>query len=331
MSGFFKHIPNIKYDFKSDGKYYQAKDMFRKVSIWSYLQEGVSGYTYYRIPEGTRPDVVAERLYGDGTLYWTFFLVNENLQDFNDWPKSGPLFEKFIARKYSGVCLTADETTDIVSFNHETNVSTKFVLGEKVTQASTGAHGFITYVDPTQNRITLNSVTGTFNTSIVVGTTSAKSFIPNAITNEKDIIRHYEDVNGLLTTVSSSEAVIKLTIGDAIKLASVDGFSLNDKVVLTGTIPSSSLGAATSTSYYINTINTTTNEVTLLTAIGGSLIESSRTVTDITGLKLTLVNKKTISNYRYELDINEEKHIIRYIQPKYMATVLKEFKELIRE
>ena len=67
--GFFKHIPNILYDFNSDGKYFQAKDLFRKVSTWSYLQEGVTGYSYYRITEGERPDVVATRLYGDSTLY----------------------------------------------------------------------------------------------------------------------------------------------------------------------------------------------------------------------------------------------------------------------
>ena len=100
--GFFKHIPDIRYDFKSDGKYFRAKDLFRKVSTWSYLQEGISGYNYYRITDGERPDVVASKLYGDSTLYWTFFLVNENLQDFNDWPKSGTVFHRFIERKYSG-------------------------------------------------------------------------------------------------------------------------------------------------------------------------------------------------------------------------------------
>ena len=86
------------YFVKSDGKYYQAKDLFRKVSVWDYLQEGVAGYSYYRITEGERPDVVAARLYGDSTLYWTFFLVNENLQDFNDWPKSNLQFMKFMDR-----------------------------------------------------------------------------------------------------------------------------------------------------------------------------------------------------------------------------------------
>jgi hypothetical protein len=49
--GFFKHIPNINYDFKSDGKYYQAKDLFRKVSTWSHLKDNISGYSYYRVTE----------------------------------------------------------------------------------------------------------------------------------------------------------------------------------------------------------------------------------------------------------------------------------------
>ena len=146
--GFFKHIPNIAYDFKSDGKYYEAKDLFRKVSTWSYLQEGIIGYSFYRITEGERPDVVAAKLYGDSTLYWTFFLVNENLQDFSDWPKSNSLFVKFMNRKYPGTCLEASSSTDIVSYDHsktETDqlASRKFTLGEKVSQSSS-VYGFVT-------------------------------------------------------------------------------------------------------------------------------------------------------------------------------------------
>ncbi len=206
--GFFKQIPNIQYDFKSDGKFFEAKDLFRKVSTWSYLQEGISGYTYYRVTEGERPDVVSSKLYGDSTLYWTFFLVNENLQDFNDWPKSGQLLHRFIARKYSGKVLVGSESTDIVSFNHNTNVSSKFLLGEKVTQASSGAFGFVTKIDPTHNRIVLNSVDGTFTTGTVVGSDSSKSFTVTSVADEKDVVHHYTDSNGLRTTVSTSNTPV---------------------------------------------------------------------------------------------------------------------------
>ena len=206
--GFFKQIPNIQYDFKSDGKLFQAKDLFRKVSTWSYLQEGVSGYSYYRVTEGERPDVVASKLYGDSTLYWTFFLVNENLQDFNDWPKSGQLLHKFISRKYSGTVLGASTSTDIISFNHSTNISSKFQLGEKVTQASSGAFGFVTKIDPTNNRIVLNSVTGTFTNSSVIGSDSEKSFTVTSVATEKDVAHHYTDSKGLLTTVATGNTLV---------------------------------------------------------------------------------------------------------------------------
>lgn len=243
--GFFKHIPNISYDFKSDGKYYKAKDLFRKVSVWSYLQEGVSGYSYYRITEGERPDVVATKIYQDSTLYWTFFLVNENLQDFGDWPKSQQHFNKFIARKYSGKCLMASLTTDIVSYNYTTDVVSKFVLGEKVTQASSGAYGFVTDVNPTHNRITLNSVKGIFTTSAVVGADSEKSFTVSSIQNEEDATHHYTNSDGFRTTVSTANTVV--------------------------------------------------------------------------------------TNIEHERVLNEDKFIIRYVEPKYIGSVVREFQEIIRD
>ena len=243
--GFFKHIPNIQYDFKSDGKYYKAKDLFRKVSTWSYLQEGISGYNYYRITEGERPDVVASKLYGDSTLYWTFFLVNENLQDFNDWPKSNQLFLKFMDRKYPGTCLEASSSTDIVSYNHTTNVSSKFVLGEKVSQSSS-VYGFVTDVNPTHNRITLNSVSGTFTAnSTATGADSEKSFTISSVVDEQNATHHYTDSNSFKTTVSTGNTVV--------------------------------------------------------------------------------------TNLDYEREINEDKHEIRYIEPRYAPQVVQEFNELVRE
>ena len=206
--GFFKHIPNIAYDFKSDGNFYQAKDLFRKVSTFSYLQQNITGYEYYRVVDGERPDVVASKLYGDSTLFWTFYLVNENLQDTNDWPKSNSLLKKFIDRKYSGTTLTASSSTDIVSYNHDTNVSSKFLLGEKVSVPN-GAFGFITKVDPTFNRIIINSRSGSIESGVVVtGEKSSKSFTISSVAAEKDTVKHYLDSNNLRTLSSSGNTPV---------------------------------------------------------------------------------------------------------------------------
>lgn len=244
-TGFFKNIPNIPYDFKSDGKISAAKDLFRKVGIWSYLQSDLSGYSYYRIVQGERPDTVASRLYGDSTLYWTFFLVNENLQDLNDWPKSHQVFLKFLDRKYSGTVLSGSASTDIVSYNHVTEVSSKFLLGEKVSQ-SDEVFGFVTDVDPTFNRIVLNDVTGTFTTSsVVTGQDSNKSFTISSVSSEKDAVNHYLNSDGFKTTEST--------------------------------------------------------------------------------------DNEPVSNEAHELNINEDKFLIRYIEPQYIGQVIDEFKSLVRD
>ena len=244
-TGFFKHLPTIPYDFKSDGKFSLAKDLFRKVGIWSYLQEGVTGYSYYRIVDGERPDTVATRLYGDATLYWLFFLVNENLQDLNDWPKGQRQFEKYMDRKYSGTTLVASSSTDIVSYNHTTEVSSKFLLGEKVSQ-SDSVFGFVTNVDPTFNRITLNSVSGTFTSnSVITGQESNKSFTISSVVNERDAVNHYLNSNGFKTTDSTGNTAV--------------------------------------------------------------------------------------TNFRHELNLNEDKFLIRYIEGKYVDKVIQEFKTLLRE
>ena len=193
---YFKNFPEMQYKLDS-GKIITIKDFFRKATVDAAARDAVIDYTFHELEEGDRPDVLATKLYGNGDLHWTFFLVNENLQDFNDWPKSQVTFNKFISRKYSGTCLLASSTTDIVSFNHDTEVSSKFLLGEKVSQSS-DIFGFVTDVNPTFNRITLNSVQGTFtNDSTVTGVDSNKSFTVSSVVREQDAVNHYLDSNNL--------------------------------------------------------------------------------------------------------------------------------------
>ena len=201
-TGFFKNLPNIAYDFKSDGNFTLAKDLFSKVGVWKNLQEGVIGYNWYRIKDTDRPDTIATKLYGDATLYWLIFLVNEHMQDLNDWPKSGREFNRFIDRKYPGTCLIASSSTDIVSS------TSKFQLGEKVSQ-SADTYGFVTHIDPTHNRITLNSVNGTFTTSgTATGSDSEKSFTISSVVTEKDTVNHYLDSDDIKTTVSTGNTPV---------------------------------------------------------------------------------------------------------------------------
>ena len=121
---YFKHFPTIDFDLKNDGNLIEAKDIFRSIRISGAVEDAVSGYEYYYVGDQDRPDVTATKLYGDATLYWLFWMVNDHLAVHNDWPKSQRVLEKFIKRKYSGKSLVAPFQSDIVS-----NSDSKFFQG----------------------------------------------------------------------------------------------------------------------------------------------------------------------------------------------------------
>jgi len=201
---YFKHFPTIDFDVKNDGNLIKAKDIFRSIRVASDVAEGVTGYEYYYIGDQDRPDVLATKLYADPTLYWLFWMVNDHLATYNDWPKSQRILEKFIKRKYIGRCLVANLQSDIVSSS-----DSKFLQGEKVVGSTSSAFGYIINIDPTNKQIILNDITGTFQVGeTVTGSQSTKSFTINSVRNFEDSPHHYEDSEGLKTTISTGNTPI---------------------------------------------------------------------------------------------------------------------------
>jgi len=92
----FKNFPEIQYTL-STGKIVTIKDFFRKSTIEQESVNSVISYTFYEIQDGERPDVVADRLYGDSDLHWTFFLVNE-MDNYYQWYKDQVTFETILKK-----------------------------------------------------------------------------------------------------------------------------------------------------------------------------------------------------------------------------------------
>lgn len=120
------------------------------------------------------------------------------------------------------------------------------------------------------------------------------------------------DFNGFTTT-----NVTGCTSGtDSITLTDVTGFSLNDEVIFAGTIPSSTIDAQVSTSYYIKTIDTGTNEITISTNPGGTAVNVTTTVS-ITGL--TLSNPGSYAFLPEPFYFNQS--IIKYLDRVYRCVI----------
>ena len=200
---YFKHFPTINFDVKNDGNLIQAKDIFRNIRVSSDAEEAITGYEYYYINDQDRPDVLATKLYGDATLYWLFWMVNDQFATYNDWPKSQSILERFIARKYSGKALVSNQQSDIVSSS-----DSKFLQGEKVVGSTSSAFGYVTKIDPTNKQLILNDVQGTFQINeTVTGSQSTKSFTLSSVRNFSDSPHHYVNSDGNKTTSETTTMV----------------------------------------------------------------------------------------------------------------------------
>ena len=183
---FFKNFPNIQYKL-SDGKVITIKDFFRKSKIEQESVTSLVEYTTYELEEGDRPDTVASKIYGNGDLHWTLYLVND-LDNYFDWFKTSQEFEEYIKQKYDGYLINANNTSDII------DSSSKFLLGEKV--KTTQSEGIVIKVDPTHKRIGVKSIKGDFGADspsegTITGESSGKSFSINFTTHHRDGISHY--------------------------------------------------------------------------------------------------------------------------------------------
>ena len=203
MEKYFKHYPTIDFDVKNDGELIEAKDIFRNIRVRDNSDEAITGYEYYYVNDQDRPDVLATKLYGDATLYWLFWMVNDQFATYNDWPKSQSILERFIARKYSGKALVSNQQSDIVSSS-----DSKFLQGEKVVGSTSSAFGYVTKIDPTNKQLILNDVQGTFQINeTVTGSQSTKSFIINSVRNFSDSPHHYVNSDGNKTTSETTTMV----------------------------------------------------------------------------------------------------------------------------
>ena len=103
---YFREIPNIEYqspfsDKNSSLDYVTAKNLFRRVKLRDDIKNNVfTLFNKYEIPDGARPDTVAEALYGKSTYDWVVLLSANITNVRNDWPLSDREIYQFSENKY---------------------------------------------------------------------------------------------------------------------------------------------------------------------------------------------------------------------------------------
>ena len=103
--GYFRELPDLDYQsFLSDSissqSYLRVKNLFRRNKLRDDLKGVFTVFDKYEIPDGSRPDLVAEEFYGDAELDWVVLLTAGIINVRDEWPLSNYNLFKYAENLY---------------------------------------------------------------------------------------------------------------------------------------------------------------------------------------------------------------------------------------
>ena len=106
-SEFFSNYPRIAYDISGNNStvpdYTVAVNLMIRSKLKDTVEDDVTVYYPYIVPEGMRPDVLSYQYYGDTIYTWTIFLVNNIVDPYWEWPLSYKDFREYVSDKYGSI------------------------------------------------------------------------------------------------------------------------------------------------------------------------------------------------------------------------------------
>jgi hypothetical protein len=170
---FFRNFPKTEFDFEGRGIDTTVTDIFRYVKPIDDYIDDISVYKFHQVGEGQRPDQVSQELYGTPIYYWTFFILNEHLRaGLSEWPLGQQEFEDYMAEEYNGTVINTrpeivlNSDGDITEFRN--SVADRFNIGETITGILSGAKGRLVSKDAQLQQITIEDVTGHFQSNELI-------------------------------------------------------------------------------------------------------------------------------------------------------------------
>ena len=103
--GYFRELPTLRYpsflsDKNSSLDYVDAKNLFRRVKLREDLQSIITLFDKYEIPDGFRPDNVAEDLYGSDNLDFVVIVCAGIVNIRDEWPLDSEQIYNYSLNKY---------------------------------------------------------------------------------------------------------------------------------------------------------------------------------------------------------------------------------------
>ena len=110
MSNYFSYFPTVKHDLKQDGSVVTVTNILKRFKIHDDVREQTEIFYPYQLQDGDRPDVVAEKYYGNANYAWLVLFSNNIVDPVKEWPLYGTDFTNYLKSKYGSIEL-ANTTT----------------------------------------------------------------------------------------------------------------------------------------------------------------------------------------------------------------------------
>ena len=203
--GYFRELPNLRYpsflpEKTSSLDYIEVKNIFRRVKLRDDLQINFTVFEKYEIPMGSRPDTVAEELYGSDQLDWVVLTVAGILNVRNEWPLNERDIYNYSLDKYG-------ESLNSVKFFETTEV--KDTNGRMILPKGKVVDSNFTIPKPGEPTATLNPVVGISNYEYETRLNDEKRSI--FVLREEYLQQFLNDMRELMTYDESSEFIDERT------------------------------------------------------------------------------------------------------------------------
>ena len=204
--GYFRELPNLLYpsflpEKTSSLDFIQVKNIFRRVKLRDDLQNSFTSFDRYEIPEGARPDTVAEDLYGSPQFDWVVLTTAGILNVRNEWPLNDRDLYDYSLDKYG-------ESLNSVKFFETTEV--KDTSGRMILPKGKVVDSNFTIPKPGEPTATLNPVVGISNYEYETRLNEKKRNI--FVLREEYLQEFISDMRQIMTYNESSEFVNERTI-----------------------------------------------------------------------------------------------------------------------
>ena len=204
--GYFRELPNLLYpSFLSEKvsslDFIEVKNIFRRVKMRDDLFNNFTLFDKYEIPEGARPETVAEELFGSPNFDWIILTVAGIINVRNEWPLSNRDLYNYVDNKY-GDSINSNRFFETIEVK---NSDEQLILPKgKIVDSN------FTIPKPGEPTAILNPVVGITNYEYETRLNEEKRNI--FVLREEYLQEFIEDMKDIMTYAESSEYLNERTI-----------------------------------------------------------------------------------------------------------------------